>query len=269
MTALTWQAVGIVDPRRLAEARHQSHNAAQWLARIAHSYLKPEPENRHTLLHWDPKRQALVTREFAPRLTLELRLPDLTLQFREADRPAPHVIEMDDRTPAEVEAWVLVELLHRQLDRDRFSKALPCEIPNLMSGDAIPYQTETLEPALAELTAWLANAALVLAHVADEYLPKAPGVSAVRCWPEIFHMAVLLPARTDTAGSKQMLRAGLSLGNADRAEPCFYVAPHAPLAAPPDSILPTETILSSERPAESVLRFLRKAIAVYRERAAK
>jgi hypothetical protein len=48
-----------------------------------------------------------VTQEFLPQLTVELRIPELALQFKEDGRAVPHVIKLDDRTPAEVEAWVL------------------------------------------------------------------------------------------------------------------------------------------------------------------
>src|SRR3984893_5342685 len=87
----------------------------------------------------DSQRQALVTQEFLPQLTVELRIPELALQFKEDGRAVPHVIKLDDRTPAEVEAWVLVELLHRGIDYDRFSKSLPYKVPDLMMGDAVRY----------------------------------------------------------------------------------------------------------------------------------
>jgi hypothetical protein len=129
-----------------------------------------------------------------------------------------------------------------------------------------------LEAALAELAAWFANAASVLAHVGGEYRRSGLGACAVSCWPEIFHMAVLLPARADQADCGQMLRAGLSVGNADQAEPYFYVAPHNPTALSkppfPDSVLTASAFSSSERPAQSVLEFLRQAIAINRERLA-
>jgi hypothetical protein len=272
MSALTWRSAGAVDSRQFSRARHQAHNAAQWLARMAHSYMVPKPEHRHTLLRWDTQRLALVTPEFLPKVAMELRLPNLAMQFLEDGRAVPHVLEIGDRTPAEVEAWVLVELLHRRLDRDRFSKSLPYEIPDLITGDAIPYMTETLEGALGELAAWFANAASVLARVGGEYRPGVLDACAVACWPEIFHMAVLLPARADQADTGPMLRAGLSVGNAGEPEPYFYVAPHNPMALSqptcPDSVLTASAFSSSERPAQSVLEFLRQAIAINRERLA-
>ena len=253
MSAVTWLPVGNANPKELSEARHQVHNAAQWLARAAHSYMRPQPEHAHTWLRWDGQSRALVTQEFLPKLTLELKPADLTLQFREDGKAAPHIIELDDRTPAEVEAWMLVELLHRRLDRDRFSKALPYEIPNLMTGDAIPYMSENLRTALAEVSAWLANGASVLTRIAEECFPGG----SVWCWPEAFHVVLLPPARTDASPSRPLVRAGLALGGANSGEPYFYVTPRDP-----GSALTAASLLSSEQPASRVLEFLRAEIAV-------
>jgi hypothetical protein len=262
MSVLTWPQVGEVYLHRLSEARRQAHNAAQWLARMAHSYMLAEPENRHMLLRWDEQRQALVTREFLPKFTLELRLPNLALQFKENGRPAPHVVEIDDRTPAEVEAWVLVELLHRGIDRDRFSKALPYEIPNLMTGDAIPYVIEGMETELGQLAGWFTNAAALLERIDEEYhSPAPPAGLGAWCWPELFHMVTMVTMRPGRGSPGGMLCAGWSPGNGAHCEPYFYVTPQSPAAWPSvdDEMTATE-IMSMDRPTESVLDFLRRAI---------
>lgn len=262
MSVLTWPQVGEVYLRRLSKARRQAHNAAQWLARMAHSYMQSEPENRHVLLRWDEQRQALVTREFLPKFTLELRLPNLALQFKENGRPAPHVIEIDDRTPAEVEAWVLVELLHRGIDRDRFSKVLPYEIPNLMTGDAISYVTEGMEAELGQLADWFANAAVLLERIDEEYHAPAPRAgSGVWCWPELFHVVTMVTMHPGRGSPGRILRAGWSAGGGAHDEPYFYVTPHTPRAqASADDEMTATEIMSLDQPAEGVLDFLRRAI---------
>ena len=262
MGALTWRQISKVDTRRLGEARRQAHNAVQWLARMAHSYMRPKPENGHLLLQWDAQRQALVTREFLPSFALELRLPNLALQFKEDGRPAPHVIEIDDRTPAEVEAWVLVELLHRGIDRDRFAKDLPYEIPHLMTGDAIPYVTEGLTGELGQLADWFANAASLLEQIGDAYPAPAPRASAgVWCWPEPFHLATLVQPHRTRRSPGHVLRAGWSPGDSAHDEPHFYVTSHAPRARPSAaSRMTTTEIGSMDRPEEAVADFLRRAI---------
>lgn len=259
MRAATWQPIAAVDPVKLGEARQQTRNAAQWLVRLAHTYMRPQPEHSHVLLRWDTQRQALVTQEFLPSLTMELRLPNLALQFREDDLPAPHVLEMDDRTPAEVEAWVLVELLHRRLDRDRFSKTLPYDFPNLMTGDAVPYVAEGLEAALVELSAWFSNGTSVLAAFCQKTLtPRRP--VTVWCWPQVLHMGALLPATT----GKTCLRIGMSPGDEVHAAPYYYVTPHDPGAltrVSRENCLTYEALEAERAPPQKVLEFLRTRIA--------
>ena len=79
----------------------------------------------------------------------------LHMQFLEHGRPAPHVLDMDDRSPAHVEGWILVELLHRGVDRERFSKALPFEVQNAMWGDHEKFSTADYEAEIAALSQWL------------------------------------------------------------------------------------------------------------------
>jgi hypothetical protein len=276
MSALMWRSVGAADPRRLGEARRQAHSVAQWLARLAHSYMVPQLDARHTLLRWDPLRLAFVTQEFLPALTAELRIPGLALQFRQDGRPVPHVMEVDDRTPAEVEAWVLVELLHRGIDRDRFSKSLPYEMPDLITGDAVGYMAAPLAAELDELAAWFANAADILAAVASEAPPApappvlAPPAQALWCWPELFQLAVLLPLRPHDASRGPMLRAGFSVGDGGSDQAHFYVMPNDATATPPSaSVLTAASFLAERQPAEAALDRLRAAIGALRKAAAK
>ena len=268
MDPLAWTPVGAVETETITQARRQAHNAAQWLARVAHSYMPAAPDHRHTLLGWDAERQALVTQEFLPRLALELRLPGLAMQFREDDRPVPHTFELDGRTPAEAEAWMLVELLHRRLDRDRFSKALPYDLPDLMTGDAVPYVAVPLERALDALAGWFSNAATVLRRIAAEDRSSHPDVgerAAVWCRPEVLDIAVLLPAGRAEPTSRRMLRAGLSAGDARETAPYFYVMPHDPGArARSISMLRAEALAGSGRPAHAALDFLRTEIEKHR-----
>jgi hypothetical protein len=271
MSALAWRSVGAVDRHRLGEARRQAHNAAQWLVRLARSYMAPQPHAQHTLLRWDSQRQALVTQEFLPQLTVELRIPELALQFKEDGRAVPHVIKLDDRTPAEVEAWVLVELLHRGIDYDRFSKSLPYKVPDLMMGDAVRYVAEPLAAELNELATWFANAASVLAAVEKEQLRAATRYTpALWCWPGVFHLAILLPMHDALSGPT--LRAGFSAGDNCNDQPYFYVALHDAKAGAtprPDAVLTAASLLQERRPGETALDRVRAAIGAMRTTAAK
>ena len=90
MTSFDWRTVGNVNPRELGKARHLAHNGAQWLARIARSYIEPVTDEAHTCLSWVDDGNALVTQEIAPGLVLELRLPELVLQFKEEGERVSH-----------------------------------------------------------------------------------------------------------------------------------------------------------------------------------
>ena len=149
MEGSTWQTMRTTDPRQLEQARDLAHNAVQWLARVANSFLPRAPDHRHILLRWDAGRRTIGTREFEGGLSLELRLPDLHMQFAEHGKPVPHIMDIEDHTPAEVEAWILVELLHRDVDRSRFSKDLPYAMPGLLTGDSTDYS-----PASCMQTLW-------------------------------------------------------------------------------------------------------------------
>jgi hypothetical protein len=220
-----WRPVGKVPPKQLGSARLQAHNAAQWVARLANSYIEPEPGDRHLDLAVDASDGALLSRDIGGGLCVGLDVADLALQFRENGRRSPHRLDMDARTPSEVEAWFLVELLHRLRDRDRFYKALPFEIAGLMTGDSADFLREQHAEGLAELAAWQANAAATLRKLAKG---KAPLISS----PLHFDIAVVIPVEGRRDAS---VRAGFAPGDERLPEPYFYVSDGATLGLAPQA----------------------------------
>ncbi len=223
MTSFDWRPVGNVNPRELGKARHLAHNGAQWLARIARSYIEPVADEAHTCLSWVDDGNALVTQAIAPGLVLELRLPELVLQFKEEGERVSHEFEMHERTPAKVEAWLLVELLHRGVDRERLSTDLPYKIPGLITGDAVSYSAAPSSDELRELSHWYANAASVLALVRDKHTPPEAEPSKIRCWPHQFNMDVVM--HRNGGKHNHSIRVGLAPGDGYYGEPYFYVTP--------------------------------------------
>ena len=86
----------------------------------------------------------------------------------------PHILDPEEHSPAEVEAWILVELLHRGLDREQFSKALPYTIKNLMSGDAEDYSPQACAEGLTQLATWFRAAASVVSNVGASCVCRRP-----------------------------------------------------------------------------------------------
>lgn len=272
MTATHWQTPAPKETSRLAEARRQAHNALHWMARLANTYREPEENDEHLTLLWHPDSHTLRTKHFGPDLSLELRLGKMELQFCENDTPVPHVLCFEERSPAHVEAWVLVELLHRGMDRDAFTKDLPYEPRDVMLGDHEEHEVEAYAEELALLNSWFCNAAAVLAAVrhdlardADTDFSQVP----IACWPADFQLGLDLPLPAGSGAPS--LRAGLSAGDALRPEPYFFVATRQQAQVgdfDPASLLSVKRIEAENLAADNVIDFLRTEVAAHRKRLA-
>ena len=278
MSDVAWRQVGKVGPGELGPARHQAHSAIQWLARVAQSYVDPADDQSHTSLAWDDAKSALETTEIAPGLTVEYRLSESTMQFKENGNRSTHQILLDDRSPAEVEAWFLIELLHRHIDRDRFSKALPYELPDLMSGDAEQFEFEPIAEGLEELSSWYANAAATLEAIRSDYADASPGATPVRCWPHQFEIATTIGLSNGQAKEPTAISVGMSPGDEHYDEPYFFVRP-SPRLSPwelPDlpelghwhkkgfvgAVATASDIVAKQATGADMLAFLRAAIEI-------
>lgn len=206
--AMKWQTRTIGDLSELAQARVEALNIAQWLTRIANSYVAAGTPEQRSRLEFRPHDAAIATGTFANAIVLEMRLPTLELQFLENGKPMPHVFDPEEHSPAEVEAWLLVELLHRGIDREMFSKELPYTVPGLMSGDAEDYSPQLCGPGLIRLTALMRDAATVLKAAA----PTGGGQASIAC----------LPQNLNLVGPSDSGLFAFSPGDAESPEPYFY-----------------------------------------------
>lgn len=272
MIGTQWQDIAPISAKRANEARREAHNALHWMARIANSYRPAEDDNRHVLLQWHDEAGVLRTKPFGDNVTVELRLACLELQFCENGVPVPHVLSFEERTPAHVEAWVLVELLHRGIDRDRFSKVLPYPAEDLMLGDHREHEVEAYVDELSALNGWMRNAATVLAALRHELAADTGGDyrnEEIVCWPETFQLGLDLPL--GKGGGAESLRAGLSAGDGLRPHPFFFVgakeqAYSGDFAA--GSILSVHRIATDNLAAADVIAFLRREVRTHRKRLA-
>lgn len=272
MATIAWQMVDLPAASRMAEARRQAHNAIHWLARFANSYVDPEPEDRHTELLWHDDHASIRTKTFAQNLSVELRIAGLDMQFCEASEPVPHVLSFQERTPAHVEAWALVELLHRDVDRDRFSKKLPYPGRDVMLGDSEEHEVDAYRDELVSLHGWLRNAAAVTSAVRHELsreLGEDLSETPVICWPETFQLGIEIPLQQGL-GAKA-LRVGLSAGDALRPDPFFFTdTTEQSTSGDIDAanILSVQRIQTEKLAAEDVINHLRSAVVGQRKRLA-
>ena len=197
----------------LVRARSEALNVVQWLARVAQSYVTAGTPERRTDLDFCAEDAAFVTQLFADRVALEMRLPDLHLQFLQNGKRVPHVFDPQEHSPAEAEAWILVELLHRGIDREKFSKKLPYAVPGLLSGDAEDYAPAACRNGLARLTAWFGKAAAVLGEAARA---RGADEAGIICLPQALDLALAPWHGTKTPAL------GFSPGDQQNPEPHFY-----------------------------------------------
>lgn len=220
------------DTGDFVEARIEAQNAAQWLARLALSYAGQSGRDEEVRLLWDRATQRIVTPEVAPGTALELSLPTLTLQFLENGKPSPHAIDIDGKSSTEVEAWILVELLHRGFDRDIFSKQLPYRWGHLMSGDVAKYSPQRLAEELRDLTQRFEDAAEILIQMKgvvavqeDGSKSRAPSKASSEeliCWPDGLDIGFLVPTFA-TGATDGQIKVGFTLGDDKFIQPGFFV----------------------------------------------
>jgi hypothetical protein len=240
------------DLTELARARNEAINLVQWPARVACSYVTSGVPERRTDLDFRLADTAFVTRQFADSVTLEMRLPDLHLQFLHNGKAVPHIFDPQERSPAEAEAWILVELLHRGIDREKFSKKLPYVIPGLLTGDAEDYAPQACRQGLIQLTGWFGKAAAVLQAAARTHgLDKAD----IICLPQTLDL-VLAPL----SGAKS-ITLGFSPGDTENPEPYFYThgAANDTSSNPPRAIVSGSKLLAQGDAVRAAATLLRMA----------
>lgn len=219
MANIDWESIQATSSERLSEARLQLHSAIQWVARIERSYGQASEGN--PVLQWHNEGR-ITTQALESDLGLELRLPDLIMQFTENGARSRHEIHLEERSPAQVEAWTLIELLHRGIDRSKFSKDLPYDVSGLMAGDGVEFSPDEYRQELDELAAQFRNAALALARARGD---RDGETHPVRLWPQ--DMSLEISAGSANGAGSSGLAFGFAPGDTDTPEPFFYMSRNA------------------------------------------
>ena len=216
-----WLPLRPAQARSLADARLQTHHAAQLVAAFGISFLSPAPDDSHTTMRWDPRRGALTSRD-ADGIAVEIRLGELTISVMRGGIAADR-IPLHGRTVREGEGLVRDALARLGLDPARYSLRRHYDLPHHPVADGAAFDIRD-GASLDELSRWFGNAAVALGEVAT-----AQGGSAVTCWPHHFDIATLItiaPGRTTGAG--------MAPGDGYYDEPYFYVNAYP---APPATAL--------------------------------
>jgi len=227
-TASSWQALNPSIARDLKDARLQLHYATQFATAMGISYLTPRADDSHTNLGWDPKHEALRSREvraLSHAVKVAVRPRDLTL-IVVVDGSIGQRIPFHGSTTGQVETALRASLAAAGLDGRRLTLRRHYDLPPhpVAKGDGFD---SSRAADFAELANWYGNAAALLGE-----LKGRNNGSEVRCWPHHFDIATLAniaPGRTSGAG--------MLPGDEMYPEPYFYVnaypAPRPERAKPP------------------------------------
>lgn len=236
-----WEDIPAGEEVEFVKARKELLNLVQWPARLANSYVAgKEPEER-VLLEFRSADPAFITQTFANEVALEIRLANLRMQFLEHGKPVPHIFDPEEHSPAKVEAWLLVELLHRGIDRTKFSKKLPYPMPDLMSGDAEDHAPQECEAGLVQVMTWYRNAGTVLSD--------ASGPGKLIVFPKTLELVLL-------SKSGQQGNVGFSIGDDENSEPHFYFKKPG---GKKRSVLTASQLKKEIQPGRAAVQFLSEA----------
>ena len=211
----SWYDVFRTETGSLAEARLQAHHAAQVAAAPGATLLADKDDHSDRNLEWVARLGSLVGRPVG-RLQAGLRVGDLSwVVVRDGDIVDAH--QAHGYTVAQGLGW-LRAAWRAAGGADTVFRVPGYDIPeHRVAHDGLFGDLPDAE--LHQLTAWLANADLVIRDIA-----RAQGGEAVRVWPHHFDMASLIVLRGE-GEDMTSIGVGFTPGDEWIAQPYFYVNP--------------------------------------------
>ena len=237
MYSYNWPKIEVFQTKQYRDARVEAHNALFWMARAAHSFAEPMPGNSHLHLSWVDEFADFRTQFFADYIQIGINLSELELYFCEKEEKVPHSFWLDGKTPAFVEAWYLVELLHRGIDPETFSTSLPFDSKNMLMGDTQDHNASLYKKELKALKDCIDNTIPILEGLANQLKNNnkiANNPHKIVLEPESF---TLILSNTPSIGNNQKITAGLSAGDNLRQAPFLFTKLSDQVTGPKNHVL--------------------------------
>jgi len=259
--------------KSLADARKQTHHAAQLATAAGISFLPKQADDSHTNLEWLPALGALASRlvPAAAPFRVAVRIIDLELRVLDDRNATAACLSLNGRRIVDAETRLRERVAERGAPAAKFTLARHYEIPHHAVGDGSAFETSD-RGAFTELAAWFDLAAEVL-----ESVRARNDGSEIRCWPHHFDIATLI-----TVEDAKTVGVGLEPGDTYYDEPYFYVNANPRPAAGTalarlagdgswhthewfGAVLPGSRIRSSSSSRAQADEFLNSAIAACRQ----
>ena len=250
-----WPETKIIVNQKFCDARDEAHNALFWMARATNSFLEPMTQNGHLSLFWHAGSGNFRTKIFDQDLQIGLNIEDLELYFCEHEMKVPHSFFLDDHTPAFVEAWYLVELLHREVDQSKFSTKLPFESPVMLMGDTQEHMASLYKEELRALNQCLVKSFCLFEELSKFFVKNKKFLdfeTKISLEPESFSLELKL---VSLAEKNETIIIGFCFGDYLRPVPFFFVNNQANLPRAKSRVLDfrPETMLVLTSIAEKAL----------------
>ena len=203
------------------DAHVQLHHAAQFIAMVGLSYIKPEEDDSHTSMVWLPYVKALAgkTLPFGHYTRVGLNFTNFSLTILEGNRKIISQYPLDGKTKAEAMIWLMNELIKLGADATLFTSKLPFTIPFHPIAEEKPFQHPEDE-ILKELSNYYENAYYLLKQLKSLF----QDITQVRCWPHHFDIATrIVLDRDEKKNIKNTIGIGFSPADEYCGEPYYYI----------------------------------------------
>lgn len=151
---IPWIRLNGVSSEALGEARRQTHNAVQWLARFSRSYLPPSPDDSHTSLTWNHISNSLDTDAVVigdKKMNLCFDFASLSIKAVTENGVLLDQIDLHGRSDMDVEQEFVASLERLGFDTDNFQTDLPYSLGNATFTDEDRYDRGIIAQGLPEL----------------------------------------------------------------------------------------------------------------------
>jgi hypothetical protein len=221
------QPLGAVSPLHLGYARTTLHNAVQLIASTANVLAEPKADDSHRSFSWDPGLLAFQGVHLAGDFFVRVRAVEFVAELVSVRNAVLASIELEGKPLTEslraLQEDMPVPNGQRSFDFAVFDDIVPDE--DLIANPL------TLAPLGArEELAQQYNHAF---HTLQFVVAADATAEAIRTWPHHFDMATILHPTAEKS-----IGLGLSPGDADYAEPYWYITPSPELKNAEEAALP-------------------------------
>jgi hypothetical protein len=220
-----WQTLDTLNAQDFTEARLQLHYGIQFIAATGAALAEPLPDYSHSSLEWNPDLDVFMGAPIRATRPFRVALNPITLTSILLDKQGETIaaFPLHQQTLAEGMAWLKAEVSRLGADASKIELlTYPEDFPDHAIAHGTAFNVNKAEAERQELSHYYANTHLVLQEIVEGVEDASP----IHIWPHHFDMATLIFMSIQKRGEPVTVGVGLSPGDANYAEPYWYVSPY-------------------------------------------